>query len=56
MTAVGGVAIEKTSSPSPRLNERKWCRRIAVPCSDKVHILGGMPEELWKPKQGNEEL
>lgn len=61
VTGQDGIAIEKNDdtlpSSSPRgINKLRWStdgRRIAVGCSDKLHVLG-LSEELWKPN-GDEE-
>jgi dynein intermediate chain, cytosolic len=57
ITGLQGITVEDSGGDNqkPRgINRLKWSldgRRLAVACSDTLHVLG-MNEEVWKPKGG----
>jgi dynein intermediate chain len=57
ITGLQGITVEDidTDTSKPRgINRLRWSldgRRLAVACSDTLHVLG-MNEDVWKPKGG----
>lgn len=57
ITGLQGITVEDIGGDNgkPRgINRLKWSsdgKRLAVACSDTLHVLG-MNEEVWKPKGG----
>jgi dynein intermediate chain len=55
ISGLHGITVENSDTQKARgINRLRWSldgRRLAVACSDILHVLG-MNEEVWKPKGG----